>query len=111
MPDYLCVKGIPRYAQSRVTHDVAWDPTSSANGRANVNQREIARTAAEVTNENEFVMIKHGFVIVSCRYRLHLELYGLIASLLEGCSKPTLRITVVFLLLCSGKMNWPSDHR
>jgi hypothetical protein len=68
------------YAQARVTDDVAWDPTSSKNGRANMNQGEITGTTAEIPYKNELVMIQHGFVVMSRRHRLHFELYGLIAG-------------------------------
>jgi len=80
VPDDLCIEGIARYAHSRVTHDVACDSASLANGWANMNQGKITGTTAEIPYENEFVMIKHGFVIMSRCYRLHFERYGLIAS-------------------------------
>ena len=63
-----------------------------------MNQRKIARTAAEVSNENEFIVIERGFVVVSGRYRFHLKLHGLISGQFKRRLQSTLGVTVILVL-------------
>src|SRR5580658_487327 len=109
VPDDLRVEGISRDAHSRITDDAARG-SIPANGGANVNQREIARTAPEIPNEDKLVVIERGFVIICRCYGLHLELHGFVASRAEGRSKSILRINVIFWPVCPHKMNWPSGY-
>src|ERR1700733_16304333 len=82
--DNLRIEGVPRYAYSSVTNNAVRGWSSSTNGRANVNQGEVARTASEIPNEDQFVVIKRTFVVMGRRYGLHLELYGFVAGGVEG---------------------------
>jgi len=84
---------------------------SSTDGRANVNQGEVARTAPEIPDEDKLVVIERGLVIMRRCDGFHLELYGFVASRLESRAKSPLRINVIFLLLGSHKVNWPSNYR
>jgi hypothetical protein len=110
MPDYLRIEGISGCAQTRATNNAARNTFSSTNSWANVNQREVACTASEISNQYKFVMIERGLVIMCGCYGLQLELYGFVASALEGRSKSALCINVIFLVLCSHKMNGSSDY-
>src|SRR5258708_37183023 len=113
MLDDLCIEGISGNAHARVPHNVARDSvvstnTVSTNTGADVNQREVAGAAAEIPNQDEFVVIEHELVVVSRRHRLHLELHRFVASRLKAKSQSFLGITVIFRLLRSHKINRPS---
>jgi len=64
MPDDLRIEGISGYAHTRVANDAARGTLSSTNSRANVNQREVARTAPEISDQNQFVTIERGLVML-----------------------------------------------
>src|SRR6266536_3247537 len=114
MPDDLRVKGISREAHPGVPDDTSrgfFRSNSIPSSRgADVNQREVAGAPAEIPNEDEFVVIERGFVIVRGGDGLHLKLHGFVTSRGEGRSQPTLRIGVIFRLICAYKMNRPSDN-
>src|ERR1700722_2904621 len=108
VPDDLRIEGVPCYADSRVTHDAARGLFFSTNIGTNVNQGEVACSTAKIADENEFVVIECGTVIMRRGYRLHLELYRLVAGGVEGGSESIFRINIVLGFLCSYKMNRPS---
>jgi hypothetical protein len=113
VPDDLRIEGISRQAHSGITHDAARAsiPSTSilSNAGANVNQREIAGAAAEIANEDEFVVIERRLIVMSGGHGLHLELYGFVARCAEGGAQSPLRIDVVVRALGSHKVNRPSD--
>ena len=108
MPDDLRIEGIASYAHTRVTNNAARGAFSPTNRRANVNQGEVACTAPEISDQNQFVMIERGLVIMCGGNGLHFERYGFETGRLKGRSKPTLGINIVVLVLGSHKMNRPS---
>ena len=77
VPDNFCVEGVSRNAHAGVANDVARDSASAANVRADMNKGEVTGAASEIADQNKFIMIERGFIIMRSGHRLHFEFDGL----------------------------------
>src|SRR5205807_2095161 len=77
LPDDLRIKGVSGYADARIPQKISWPSASLPDRRPDMDQGKITGAAAEISNQNQFIMIKSGFVIVGCCYRLQLKFYKL----------------------------------
>src|SRR3984957_6520342 len=111
VPDDPSIEGVTGHAQPCIPHNVAGHAASSANARANVKKREVAGASAQISDQNKFVVVEGGFIVVSRRDRLHFELHRFKASQLQRRSQPRLSVAVIFVVLGSHKMNRSAHDR
>ena len=58
MPNELRIERISGNAYTRVTEKVRPASTPTADAGANVDQRKVTRAASEVSDQNEFIVIR-----------------------------------------------------
>src|SRR5438270_7737112 len=79
----FCVKCIARQSETSIAQQVRWASTPLANRRTNADQRKIACAATEIANENQLVMVKRGFIIVSSGNGLQFKINRFISRKLK----------------------------
>jgi hypothetical protein len=99
MPDNLGIEGVSGEADPNAAQKIGGGSASAPNRRTNAKQGKIARTPAEISDQNQLVAIKRRFVIPSCRDWLEFELDGFISSLAKCFSQPSLGIVIVIFVL------------
>ena len=85
-------------------------PPQIMRGRPHMHEGEIARAAAEIPDQDQFVMVERRFVVVRSRHRLHLKLNGFKSGNPEGLAESSLREVIRRLVFGSDEMNRAAHH-
>src|SRR5580698_1911308 len=110
MPNDFGVEGVPREADASVTQKIVGDPASSPDGWANSKQRKVAGPTAEVSNQNQLIVIERGFVIARSGDRLQLKFQGFEARLAERLSEAVLGVLIVGVGFGADELHRPAHH-
>src|SRR5688500_14122789 len=105
----LGVKCVARDTHSSVAQQIRIHTAMLTDGRADADQREVARLAHEFSNQNQFVVNKRSFLFVIARDWLQSESDGVEAGQTEVISKSILGIVVVLERVRAVEANRAAD--
>ena len=91
----LRIEGIARDAHAGVAQQVLSRAAPLQHGGSNADQREVAGAAAEIPNQDEFILRQRRLVIMRRRDGLHLKLDVSKASKSERIAQATFGVRVV----------------
>lgn len=95
------VEGVAGQTEAAVAEQILCGAATFADAGADMEQGEVAGAAAEVADEDEFVVIERGLVGVGGADGLHLEVDGLETSVDEGLLKALQGEGIVVRRVCS----------
>src|SRR5262245_17715773 len=83
---------------------------ASPGGRSNAKQREVAGASAEITDQDQFIMVEIAFVKICGRDGFVLESHGADTSLVECACEAVECKLIVFVGVCVGIMHGTADN-
>src|SRR6185369_8467640 len=93
-----------------VSQKVLGSSSPLANTGADVQQGEVAGPAAEVADEDQFIAVQRGFVMVGGRHRLQFEIHGFKSSLLKGLLQARESVQVISVSFGADEL-YRASHR
>src|SRR5688572_28418405 len=110
LADYLSVESVAGDGDTFGADDVAC-ASAPPLVRIDAQNGKVARTAAEVANQDELVVMEGLLVAVSRCHGFVLEHDFGEPALRNRGAKPRQREFVIFVIQRAGKVNWSADHR
>src|SRR5258708_38839273 len=95
MTDDLGVESVTGESDAAVSKQVLRSSTPLANAWTGAQQREVAGSTAEVANEDQFIMVERGFIVVGGGHGLHFEIHRFVAGFLESFPQTRQSVNVI----------------
>jgi hypothetical protein len=111
VPDDLGVESISRETDASVSHEIGGCSASSQNRGANTKKRKIACSTAEISDQNELVLIEGRYAENRLAEAFRFAGYESVAFELEPVAAARYYESIVVIALGADELHWTTDDR